>query len=226
MTPCKRKVSRIALYLSSIGTLLVASGSSYRQLLAGLQHQYNGLSIEQRKLARLTGRRLIKTMGSVNAALTSLPIKIALQEQNVRSTLVASPTKDKRREEIFAIISRRWSALTPPCPSCRMGNGYPKRSWPTREWADEVHARQHDRETLSVYACPVQPGFWHLGHVGRRTATSSKPKIICLPTVPPSQLPDTSIETGGHVRLCANRFSECIRTPACFESTFITIIRG
>ena len=45
-----------------------------------------------------------------------------------------------------------------------MGNGYPKRSWPTREWADEVWEKQHDRDKMDVYACPVQPGFWHLGH--------------------------------------------------------------
>jgi hypothetical protein len=45
-----------------------------------------------------------------------------------------------------------------------MGNGFPKRSWPTREWAEEVRGRQHDLNILRVYACPVQPGFWHLGH--------------------------------------------------------------
>jgi hypothetical protein len=45
-----------------------------------------------------------------------------------------------------------------------MGNGYPKRSWPTREWADEVWEKQHDRDKMDVYPCPVQPGFWHLGH--------------------------------------------------------------
>jgi hypothetical protein len=45
-----------------------------------------------------------------------------------------------------------------------MRNGFPKRSWPTREWANEVWGRQHDRDALRVYECPVQPGFWHLGH--------------------------------------------------------------
>lgn len=199
MTPCKRKVSRLALYLSSVGIPLVASGSSYKQLLAGIQRQYDVLPDRQRKLARQTGRRLIKTLGSIRAALTSLPCKIVLQEQKARSIVVAARTKDHHREEIFAIISRRWSALTPPCPSCRMGNGYPKRSWPTREWADEVWARQHDRDTINIYACPVQAGFWHLGHVGRRAAASSKPKKICLPTIPASHLPATSIPAGGHV---------------------------
>ena len=199
MTPCKQKVSRLALYLSSIGISLVASGSSYKQLLAGLQQQYDELPIDQRKLARLTGRHLIKTLGSIRAALTSLPYTIVLQEQKVSSTSVASQTKSKHRAEIFAIISRRWTALTPPCPSCRMGNGYPKRSWPTREWADEVWARQHDRATLNVYACPVHPGYWHLGHVGRHTAEASRAKEICFHSIPPSQLPATSMETGGHV---------------------------
>jgi hypothetical protein len=197
MTPCKRKVSRLALYLSSLGISLVASGSSYKQLLAGLQHQYDTLPNEQRKRARLTGRSLIRTLGSIQAALTSLPYKIVLQEKKVRSAPVASRTKT--RAEIFAVISRRWSALTPPCPSCRMGNGYPKRSWPTREWADEVWARQHDRATLNVYACPVQHGFWHLGHVGRHTPAASKSKKIYFRSILPSQLQATSIETGEHV---------------------------
>jgi len=197
MTPCKQKVSRLALYLSSVGITLIASGSSYKQLLAGLQQQYNALPIDRRKLARLTGRHLIRTLGSIRAALTSLPLTIVLQEQKVRSAPVASRTKT--RAETFAIISRRWSTLTPPCPSCRMGNGYPKRSWPTREWADEVWARQHDRATLNVYACPVHPGYWHLGHVGRHTAEASRAKEICFHSIPPSQLPATSMETGGHV---------------------------
>jgi len=199
MTPCKQKVSRLTLYLSSIGISLVASGSSYKQLLAGLQQQYNALPIDQRKLARLTGRHLIKTLGSIRAALTSLPYTIVLQEQKVSSASVASQTKSKHRAEIFALISQSWSALTPPCPSCRMGNGYPKRSWPTREWADEVWAKQHDRATLNVYACPAQPGYWHLGHVGRRTATTSKAKEICFHSIPLSQLPAISIEIEGHV---------------------------
>jgi len=197
MTPCKQKVSRLALYLSSIGISLVASGSSYKQLLAGLQQQYEALPDDQRKLARLTGRHLIKTLGSIRAALTSLPYTIVLQEQKLIRHLLHP--KPKHRDEIFAIISRRWSVLTPPCPSCRMGNGYPKRSWSTREWADEVWARQHDRATLNVYACPVQPGYWHLGHVGRRTVAASKPKEICFHSIPPSQLPATSIETGEHL---------------------------
>ena len=197
MTSCKQKVSRLALYLSSIGISLVASGSSYKQLLAGLQQQYDELPIDQRKLARLTGRRLIKTLGSIRTALTSLPLTIVLQDQKVSSAPVASRTKT--RAEIFAIISRRWSALTPPCPSCRMGNGYPKRSWPTREWADEVRARQHDRATLNVFVCPVHPGYWHLGHIGRRTTAPNKAKKTCFHSIPPSQLPATSMETGGHV---------------------------
>jgi len=83
MTSCKQKVSRLALYLSSIGISLVASGSSYKQLLAGLQQQYEALPDDQRKLARLTGRHLIKTLGSIRAALTSLPYTIVLQEQKL-----------------------------------------------------------------------------------------------------------------------------------------------
>jgi hypothetical protein len=53
-----------------------------------------------------------------------------------------------------------------------MGCGFPKRSWPTRKWTNEVRRRQHDRDKLRVFECPVQPNFWHLGHIARHTATS------------------------------------------------------
>jgi hypothetical protein len=55
-----------------------------------------------------------------------------------------------------------------------MGNGFPKRSWPTREWAEEVWGRQHDLNLLSAYACPVQPSFWHLGHHSEKARKQKK----------------------------------------------------
>jgi hypothetical protein len=66
------------------------------------------------------------------------------------------------------------------CPSCRMGNGFPKRSWPTQDWANEVWGRQHDRDSLRVYACPVQQGYWHLGHIRRSNSSVFRPDEISI----------------------------------------------
>jgi len=110
-----------------------------------------------------TGRRLIKEKGSIAKAIATLTNPVVVQQTRI-VPLAVSLTRAQAREEAFKYISRRWSAVTPPCPSCRMGNGFPKRSWPTREWAEEVWGRQHDLSILRVYARPVQPGFWHLGH--------------------------------------------------------------
>jgi hypothetical protein len=159
MNSSKRRSRRLALYLLCIGV---------RPWPAGLQTQYNALKPGQRKLARKTGRRLIKEKGSIAKALATLANSVVVQETRI-VPLVVSLTRAQAREEAFKYISRRWSALTPPCPSCRMGNGFPKRSWPTREWAEEVWGRQHDFNILRVYACPVQPGFWHLGHYSGKT---------------------------------------------------------
>jgi hypothetical protein len=194
MTKGKRRASRLALYLSSIGIPPVLSASSYKQWATELQAQYEALEVGQRKLARKTGRRLIKKARSIAIATAALtkPVIQATQAHN------APPVghRIQSREKQFDYTRRRWSALTPPCPSCRMRNGLPKRSWPTREWADEVWGRQHDRDTLRVYECPAQPGFWHLGHI--------RPPVASVVVqnehlIPPRQLPDIPFETGGHV---------------------------
>jgi hypothetical protein len=67
-----------------------------------------------------------------------------------------------------------------------MGGGFPKRSWPSREWAEDVLGRQHDRDILRVFECPVQPGFWHLGHVGRQTASPTGTKKNLLAAFHPA----------------------------------------
>jgi hypothetical protein len=155
---------------------------------ADLHAQYHALEPGQRKLARKNGRRLIKEEGSIAKAMDTL--KNSFVPQETRSVpLVVALTRAQAREEAFKYISRRWSALTPPCPSCRMGSGFPKRSWPTREWAEEVRGRQHDHNILSVYACPVQPGFWHLGHQKGKTQKQKELR-------PSVELTRTKVEEG------------------------------
>jgi hypothetical protein len=174
MTKGKKQARRLALYLNSIGVPTLALVSSYAQWVAILETQYEALEMDQRKLARKTGRMLIRRSGSIELATASLPVP-AFQDLHSRPK-PSIPTSTRTREEQFAITQSKWSVLTPPCPSCRMGNGFPKRSWPTREWAEEVWTRQHDRDRLRVYACPVQNGFWHLGHIPREVLLAAAPK--------------------------------------------------
>lgn len=195
MTPDKQVARRLALYLRSIGISPVPSVGSYKQWGAAVQIQYNAIGVDQRRLARQTGRRLMREFGSIARAIASFP------NQGVQQTLVAAPPpappRTRSRQEQFLSKISRWSPLTPPCPSCRMGGGFPKRSWPSRKSAEEVLARQHDRDTLRVFECPVQPGFWHLGHVRRHTA-SVAPPIDPFPSIPPRQFPAIPFEIGGH----------------------------
>jgi hypothetical protein len=121
----KRRARRLALYLCSVGIPPVPSAGSYKQWAAGLQAQYNALEVGQRKLARQTGRRLLKESGSIAVAVASLTNPLALQPQTGNSPPVASLTRSK--EDQFDYIRRHWSALTPPCPSCRMRNSFPNR---------------------------------------------------------------------------------------------------
>jgi hypothetical protein len=168
----KRLARRLALYLTSIGIPAATSSTSYRLWAATLQAQYMALPEDQRTLARARGWKLITESASLRAAAATLVSPLCLQVQAGKP----SASHGLSRQAIFALISQRWSPLTPPCPTCRMSGGFPKRSWPSREWAEEVLARQHDRDTLCLFECPVQPGFWHLGHVRRQTAAQNAPK--------------------------------------------------
>jgi hypothetical protein len=49
-----------------------------------------------------------------------------------------------------------------------------------------------------VFKCPVQPGFWHLGHVGRHTASPIAPKKTFIPTqsTPPTHSYSVSTACG------------------------------
>ena len=168
----KRLAQRLALYITGLGIEAATSSTSYRQWAAALQTQYMALSEAQRTLARATGRRLITESASLRAAAATLQSPLCLPAQARKP----SAAHGLSRQAIFARIRRRWSPLTPPCTNCRMTGGFPKRSWPSLYWALEVLAKQSDRETLRVFPCPVQPGFWHLGHVRRHTSAQIAPK--------------------------------------------------
>ena len=133
---------------------------SFYLLSISIHRQYAAL---KQRFARRMARQLIKEADSIEKA-TALTEPVVHEVRSAPPVVAPRTQSLTRGEKKFQFISRNWSPLTPACPECKMGNGYPKRSWPTREWADEVWGKQHDRDKMDVYACPVQPGFWHLGH--------------------------------------------------------------
>jgi hypothetical protein len=161
MTPGKLRALRLALYLCSTHILPVEPHFSYKKWFLDLQIQYDHLEREQRRLARVEGRRLVREYGSVKLAAASIPIP-----QLQKPSLVQTISPDAGTKEKSADVLR--------CPSCRMHGGRHKRLWPSLERAEQVRRLQHDRDTLNAYACPVMPGFWHLGHV----RTSARPSPI------------------------------------------------
>jgi hypothetical protein len=155
MTPGKLRALRLALYLCSIQILPVEPHFSYKKWFLDLQTQYNHLEPEQRRLARIEGRRLVKKYGSVKLATASIPIPLLQKPSFVQTISPNSGTKENSSDVLR-------------CPSCRMRGGRHKRLWPSLGRAEQVRRLQHDRDTLNAYACPVVSGFWHLGHLRPR----------------------------------------------------------
>ena len=49
----------------------------------------------------------------------------------------------------------------------------PKRSWPSKESAEQERAKHKDAR-LVVYPCPVHHGYWHLGYIRRKRASAAQ----------------------------------------------------
>ncbi len=98
------------------------------------------------------GRMRIRECGDLDAAagyLLPVPAKVAKLQLACQ----------KRREK-----ASRWPLETPACPYCKVrGYDIPKRSWPSREMAEQVGGTLQD-PLLVAYPCPVQSGRFHLGH--------------------------------------------------------------
>jgi hypothetical protein len=101
-----------------------------RELNSSRTPQYDQLEQEKRKLARRTGRQLLIEFGSIAKAIMA-PTNHVVQETVAAKSAPITPRSRSREEQFLRNLSR-WSPLTPPCPSCRMGCGFPKRSWLTR----------------------------------------------------------------------------------------------
>jgi hypothetical protein len=143
---------RLALYLDSIQQKPNVSGNNYREYVVNLSRQLEQLAPEQRKDAKRLGRMRIRECGDLDAAASHL---VPVPTKRIRLELALQ----KRREK-----AGRWPPETPPCPRCKVrGYDIPKRSWPSQEMAEAVRLSLQD-SLMVTYPCPVQPGFWHLGH--------------------------------------------------------------
>jgi hypothetical protein len=146
---------RLALYLYWVGIDPHVSGTSYREYLSQLTSLYCAIPCELRREARREGRRLIKEAGGVEPAAAHL-----LPEPRLPPT-ITGPWKRSYEKRLEHMLS--WPPETPPCLECRIGGVLPKRSWPSREAAEQSRILQNDPH-LASYPCPYQSGYWHLGH--------------------------------------------------------------
>jgi hypothetical protein len=152
------RAARLAILLECAGVVPIIHGSTYREYCRSLEQQYCGLDIEVRRRARVEGRRRIRETGAEAAAIRLIPVP-----RPVCGIAKLSPRQRRRIRTAYRRKILRWQSETPPCSKCLIEAGMPKRSWPSRELAAEVRKRQND-PGLHVYPCPVQPGFWHIGH--------------------------------------------------------------
>jgi hypothetical protein len=163
MTRARRRVVRLALMLKVACIEPVFVGCNYREMQAGLEQQWSGLTPSRRKAVRRQALRLIsEAQGLENASDRLVPHP--LQQGNMVRELLIQPSLNQ---------TPRWPPEMSRCSVCRMRFGF-KRSWSSREAAEQVCKQQKD-PGLVVYACPSGAG-WHLGHPRRtRPATAGHP---------------------------------------------------
>lgn len=149
---------RLALYLNSIQQTPNVSGNNYREYVVNLSRQFQQLAAEERKDAKRLGRMRIRECGDLDA---------------VASHLVPVPTKKIRLELAFQKRREkagRWPRRRRRVRGARSGDmTFPNGPGRRRKWPKRYGSL---RDSLMVtYPCPVQPGFWHLGH--RKTPKNS-----------------------------------------------------
>jgi hypothetical protein len=149
---------RLALYLHCAEIVPRVTGRDCRRWVADLTAQFQTVAPELHERARTEGRRIIRDAhGLEKAACHLVP---ASHHSGPR------PSRWRRSYERYRRKMQTWPPETPPCKSCgirSLGN-LAKRSFRSRQEAEVVCAVQGD-PLLRAYPCPVQPGFWHLGHI-------------------------------------------------------------
>ena len=149
----------MALYLHSIGIAPELIGRSYREYLGSLGRQMQQLDPELRREAKRRGRRIAREVGLEKA--------VGHLVHKPRDPVIQRVAKARLHKLL------NWPPETPPCPSCRVKKfNMPKRSWPSKESAEQERAKHKD-DRLVVYPYPVHPGYWHLGHIRHRKATAA-----------------------------------------------------
>lgn len=168
MTKLRRRVIRLALRLHVAGIEAVSLGGTYKETALRLQQQLSALSRGRRRAVSRRTNRLISEAGGLEAAsqLVALP-------PNQRSTSTQTPS------DHLAKPSRNLPPTAPRCSVCRARFGF-KRSWPSREIAQQVCEQQKDPR-LVVYACLAGAGY-HLGHL-----PDTRPANVGHPATPPQR---------------------------------------
>ncbi len=158
MTKLRRRVIRLALLLQVAGIEPVFRGGTYREAALGLQQQLSALTRGRRRAVGRRANRIISEAGGLESAGQLVALSL-----NQKSTWTQMPSDHLPKP------SRNLPPKAPRCSVCRARFGF-KRSWPSREIAQQVCEQQKDPR-LVVYACLVGAGF-HLGHLpDRRPAT-------------------------------------------------------
>jgi hypothetical protein len=164
MTRARRRVVRLALMLKVACIEPVFVGCNYREMQAGLEEQWSGLTPSRRKAVRRQALRLIsEAQGLENAADQLVP-------RPLQQTSTGRQTPSEHSLEQIP--------PSPPemlrCSVCRTRFGLLKRSFRSKTAARQLCEMQKD-PGLVVYACPAGAG-WHLGHrPDTRPATAGHP---------------------------------------------------
>lgn len=158
MNSLRKQAARLAIFLECAGQVPAARGSTYKEQYASLEKQYCSLEPKLRRRARIEGRRLIRARG-----IGPMAIRLIAVPAPVCDLTKLSPVQRRRVRAEYRKRIRRRSPQTPLCPRCMIAPGMPKRSWPSRELAEQARLRQNDPR-LHVYPCPAQPNYWHIGH--------------------------------------------------------------
>lgn len=153
MNKTRRRALRLALYFDVIHIRPQIIGDSYKEYVEAFEQQYRALPESLRNTARIKAHKLIKDDGLEISAAHLVP---AVRTPPTTGKMQTTKWKYRRMMQF-------WPPETPPCPQCRILGCLPKRSWPSKEQAEAVRSHQNEPK-LEVYSCPVQPGYWHLGH--------------------------------------------------------------
>jgi hypothetical protein len=152
MTRARRRVVRLVLMLKIACIEPDFVGCSYREMQAGLNQQWSGLTPSRRKAVRRQALRIISEAQGLENAADQLVPRPLQQTSTGRQT----PSENSLKQMPPS------PPETPRCSVCRTRFGKPKHSFPSHAAAQLLCERQKD-PGLVVYACPAGTG-WHLGH--------------------------------------------------------------